>query len=675
MKHYRKLFASLLVTFATGVTLAQVPAPINPAPATSVALPLPSTATTVVADAKTSPGGQAHALNTEDLSSFFDGLVPFALERGDVAGGVISVVKDGKVIFARGYGFADLKTRQAPSPQDTLFRPGSTSKLFTWTAVMQLVEQGKLNLDADINQYLDFTIPPRDGKPITLRNIMTHTPGFEDTARDLLPASTDSVNLENYLKSHLPARIYAPGTIVAYSNYGCGLAGYIVQRISGERFEDYVQKHIFDPLQMTHSSFEQPLPARLASLLSKGYKSASDGKPHAFEPVDPSPAGALSSSATDMANFMIAQLQQGRFGDTRILQQVTAELMHSQQHTAAPGLGGFDLGFYQEDSHGQRIIGHAGDTEVFHSDLHLMLDANVGVFMSFNSAGNEGGAHVIRKAVFQSFLDRYYPYKAPEEATLATAKADAAKVAGWYESSRRNESALKPLYLFGHASVAAQPDGTIVVSVWNNYAGKPLYWREVGPSTWRQVNGDAHIKFVDDADGNIAYWATDVEVPVFVFQRVSGARSMGTVSLWAGLSFAALIVALLSWGLGAWVRRHYRRPLALDVAQRRSRLLSRLGVLALFVMLAGWMGLLVVSSISDDMLLQGTMTPWLYVLYVLGVLGLLGALAVVAHSVRSWMAPRRGRWVLAGETLLALAAIYLVWLILTFGLVSFNVHY
>ena len=154
--------------------------------------------------------------------------------------------------------------------------------------------------------------------------------------------------------------------------------------------------------------------------MAKGYESASDGKPRPFEPVDPAPAGALSSSATDMAKFMIAQLQDGRFGDTQILEQATAELMHSPQHTAAPGLNGFDLGFYQENSHGQRIIGHAGDTVVFHSDLHLMLDADVGVFMSFNSAGNEGGAHVIRKAVFQAFLDRYFPYAAPKEPTVAT---------------------------------------------------------------------------------------------------------------------------------------------------------------------------------------------------------------------------------------------------------------
>lgn len=673
MNRYAKLAAALALTVAAGMTMAQVPpAPSSPAPAGSSMLPSPPAA--VVADPAQVDTGD-HPLSAEDLSVFFDGLVPFALKSGDVAGGVISVVKDGKLLFARGYGYADLETRQVPSPDTTLFRPGSTSKLFTWTAVMQQVEQGKLDLDKDINDYLDFKIPPRDGKPITLRNLMTHTGGFEDTARGLLPKSTDDVNLEQYLKTHIPARIYPPGGIVAYSNYGCGLAGYIVQRVSGEPFADYIKHHIFDPLGMAHSSFAQPLPANLAPLLAKGYESASDGKPRPFEPVDPAPAGALSSSATDMAKFMIAQLQDGRFGDTRILQQATAELMHSPQHTAAPGLNGFDLGFYQENSHGQRIIGHAGDTMVFHSDLHLMLDAHVGVFMSFNSAGSGGGAHVIRKAVFQSFLDRYFPYTAPNEPTVASAKADAARVAGWYESSRRNDSALRALYLLGQTSVVAQPDDTIVVSVWNDYAGKPLHWREVGPLTYREVNGDAHLKFVTDDKGNIAYWGTDVEAPVFVFQRVSAARSMGTVSLWAGLSLLVLIVALLSWGIGGWVRRHYRRPLALDVAQRRSRLLSRLGVLALFVDLAGWVALLVGSSADEDLLLQGTITPWFYVLYVLGVIGLLGAAAVVVHAVRSWMIPRRGRWVLAGETLLALAAIYLGWLIIAFGMISFNVRY
>ena len=134
-------------------------------------------------------------------------------------------------------------------------------------------------------------------------------------------------------------------------------------------------------------------------------------------------------------------------------------------------------------------------------------------------------------------------------------------------------------------------------------------------------------------------------------------------------------MALLTWFIGGWVRRHYRRPLVLADAQRRSRLLSRLGALALFVDMAGWLGLLAALSVSEDIVLQGRATQWLYLLYVLGLFGVLGAVAVVAHAVRSWLPPRRSRWVLAGETILAFAAIYLVWFIVAFGLISFSARY
>jgi CubicO group peptidase (beta-lactamase class C family) len=674
MNRYEKSLAAFAITCAAGFAMAQVPPVANPASASSAALP-PSPAPTGAVQAAATLPGTPHEMTADDLSTFLDGMVPYMIQRGDIAGGVISVVKDGKLLFARGYGYADLKARTPVSPENTLFRPGSTSKLFTWTAVMQQVEQGKLDLDHDVNEYLDFKIPPRDGKPVTLRQLMTHTAGFEDTARGLLPRKAEDVNLERYLKTHIPARIFPPGEIVAYSNYGCGLAGYIVQRVSGEGFDDYVQKHIFEPLGMHHSSFAMPLPPTLAPLMAKGYKSASDGKPQPFELVDPAPAGALSSSATDMANFMIAQLQGGRFGDSRILQQATADLMHSPQHTAAPGLAGFDLGFYQEDRNGQRIIGHGGDTVVFHSDLHLLLDANVGIFMSFNSAGDAGSAHVVRKAIFQAFLDRYFPKEAPTPATVSTAKADAARVAGWYQASRRNESALRMLYLLGQVNVAAKPDGTLTVSMLNDYAGKPLQWHEAGPLHYSEVNGKSQLAFVTDAQGGIRYWASDAEVPVFVFERVSAAKSMGTVGPLMGLSIVVVLATLLTWFVGWRVRRHYGRTLALSDQQRRTRLLSRLGVVAMAVVVIGWLSFLAIMSADESLLLDGSGAPWLYLLYVLGVLGLLGALAVVLHAVRAWMTPRRSRWVLAGETLLALAAIYLAWFIVAFGLVSFSVRF
>lgn len=668
MNRYTRIVAALVVTFAVGLASAQVTQPLTPAPATAAPSPVPASAP----DTDTPP-----ALTEQDLSTFFDGLLPFALQRGDVAGAVISVVKDGKVVFAKGYGYADLKTLARPSPETTLFRPGSTSKLFAWTAVMQLVEQGKLDLDRDVNGYLDFTLPPLDGKPITLRDLMTHTPGFEEIAKGLITGiGSKQTTLGDYLKSHVPARIFPPGEIVAYSNYGCGIAGYIVERVSGQRFEDYVRQHIFVPLDMQHSSNDQPVQGALAPLMASSYMTASAGEAQPFEVVNPVPAGGMSSTATDMSHFMIALLEGGSYNGSRILAPATVALMHTPQRTAAPGLNGFDLGFYQEDGHGQRIVGHAGDLDYFHTDLHLMLDAHVGFFISMNSAGNEGGAGVIRAAMFRAFLDRYFPDSTPAPPIAATAKADAARVAGWYSSSRRNESAMRPLYLLTQISIAALPDDTIAVSALTSDAGVPLHWREVGPLSYREVNGNRKLAFVTDAQGAIRYWATDAEPPVFVFQPATGFRSLGSVRWLASLSLLVALVTLVLWPIGWGVRRHYLRRLELTIAQRRTRSLSRLGALTLFVAVFGWLLLLVVLTATNAVpLVQGTITPWLYVLYVLGVLGLIGAVAVVVHAVRAWITPRRGRWVLLGETLLALAAIYLAWFIVVFGLVSFSARY
>ncbi|KZV14882.1 penicillin-binding protein [Dorcoceras hygrometricum] len=605
--------------------------------------------------------------------------MPYALRRNDIAGGVVAVVKDGQLLFARGYGYADLAARTPVSANGTLFRPGSTSKLFTWTAVMQLVEQGKLELDRDVNAYLDFRIPPYQGKPVTLRELMTHTPGFEDVTRDLMPATPEQLDLGHYLKTHLPVRIFPPGELVAYSNYGCGLAGYIVQRVSGQPYAQYVEQHILKPLGMDHSSFGQPLPPALAPLMSKGYLRASDGKPQPFELVDPAPAGALSTTATDMAKFMIAQLQDGRYGDAEILKPATVQLMHSPQYAPAPGMPGFDLGFYQEDRNGLRIIGHAGDTVVFHSDLHLLLDKGVGLFLSFNSAGNPdaGGTLSLRRSIFHAFLDRYFPSPLPVRVpTPASAKVDAAKVTGWYQSTRRNDSAMKLFNLLSQFQVAAAPDGTLTVSpMLVDTAGQPLHWREVAPLQYREVNGRDRLRFVADADGRIHYWTTTYIPAVMLFQRVPATHGKGTVLPLAGLSLLVVLLALAGWGLGRWLRRHYRATLELPPGMRRTRLYSRLGALLLLLDLLGWFVLLGSVGTHLSLLLQGGAAPWMTLLYVLGVVALLGVLAIVLHAANSWRPGGRSLRVRLGETLLALAALYLGWFILVFGLVSFNTHF
>ncbi len=219
-------------------------------------------------------------LTATDAEAWLDGYMPYALKRGGVAGAVVVVVKDGQVLVEKGYGVSDTKTGAPVDPKKTLFRPGSVSKLFTWTAVMQQVEAGKIDLDADVNKYLDFKIPPRDGKPVTMRNIMTHTTGFEETSKGLIVLEPKNLpTLEHELKKWVPTRVFAPGTTPAYSNYGAALAGYIVQRVSGEDFDAYVENHIFKPLGMANATFRQPLPASLAPQMSKGYNSADGCRP------------------------------------------------------------------------------------------------------------------------------------------------------------------------------------------------------------------------------------------------------------------------------------------------------------------------------------------------------------------------------------------------------------
>jgi len=239
-------------------------------------------------------------MTTADVSAFLDGIMPQQLAREDIGGAVVLVVKDGKILFAKGYGYADIDKKTPVTPDGTLFRIASISKLFTWTAVMQLVEQGKLDLDRDVNDYLDFKIPPTYAKPITLRNIMTHTAGFAETFKDKAPPSPSELKpLGDYLKTHVPKRIFPPGVTPAYSNYGASLAGYIVQRVSGQPFDDYIEQHIMLPLGMQHTTFRQPLPETLKPMMSSGYTVAS-APAEPFQLAQDAPAGSASITAMDI---------------------------------------------------------------------------------------------------------------------------------------------------------------------------------------------------------------------------------------------------------------------------------------------------------------------------------------------------------------------------------------
>ncbi|HKU67374.1 MAG TPA: serine hydrolase domain-containing protein [Candidatus Baltobacteraceae bacterium] len=618
------------------------------------------------------PRHAAAALRAADLQPFFDGLVPYAIRRADIAGAGVVVVQDGKIVFTKGYGYADVAKRTPVIPDRTLFRPGSVSKLFTWTAVMQLVQAGKINLDADVNTYLDFKIPPKYGKPITVRNLMTHTGGFEEVIRDLFVDKPSRLYpLDAYLKEHVPDRIFPPGTVIAYSNYGAALAGYIVQRVSGQPFDRYVAEHIFKPLGMTHSTFEQPLPANLVPLMADGYTAASAQKPTPFELVEAAPAGAATASVTDMAHFMIAYLNGGSYDGRSMLKPATIAQMFTLQVAPAPGMNGYDLGFYQENRNGRTIVGHGGDTGVFHSDLHLLPKAHVGIFMSFNSAGKNGAVEDVRTQIFRAFLDRYFPYTPSTEHDVAHPERDAARVAGWYQSSRREERALRFVYALDQVGVSARDDGTLEVSMLTDPAGNPLRWREVGPLYYREVGGQAHLKFNADASGRVVSWTSDDFIPVFIFQRVDGLTSLGALKPML-LCFVAILIISLLIRLGGWIaRRRLGLRLELTSAEKWIHLAARLGAILFLATLAGW----VVLLSDQNALLQSSFVTKIVVLYVAGVLAIIGGIAMIAETGLRVAHGPGGWFVRTGEVIVALAALYGIWFFLAFGLTNFVTNF
>ncbi|HKV27871.1 MAG TPA: serine hydrolase domain-containing protein, partial [Candidatus Acidoferrales bacterium] len=565
------------------------------------------------------PSLPAAQLTQADLTAFFDGLVPLQIERDDIAGAVVAVVRDGNVIFAKGYGYADLEKKKPVSAEDTLFRCGSISKLFTWTAVMQLVEQGKINLDGDINQYLDFKVPEPFGKPITMRNLMTHTPGFEETIRDLITVDPkDMPSLHDYLVNHAPHEIFPPGTTGAYSNYGATLAGYIVQRVSGQPFDQYVEQHIFGPLGMTHATFRQPLPKDLQPLMSEGYQLASGGAKK-FEIVTPFPAGSVAISAMDITHFMTAHLQDGTFNGAQILKPETVKLMHTRQYAPDPRVNAMCLGFYEETRNGHRIIGHGGDTEYFHSDLHLILDAHTGLFVSYNSLGR--GDVAPRGPLFEKFLDRYFPYTPPATKPLATAAADARAVSGPYIASRRSETNLFKLFsIVNEAIVSPGKDGSLIIAGSKGINGQPIEWREVEPQVW-QDSADAQnrIVFGQNFAGNrqIA-----LNFPAEVLQQVSWYESKNFIQLSVICVLVIFALTLILWPVAALARRHYGRPLGTSVQERRTRCWARTACALDLAFWSLFLGTVVYGAGHLGVLAQ-SLNPWLRFVQVIGWLGII----------------------------------------------------
>jgi CubicO group peptidase (beta-lactamase class C family) len=611
-------------------------------------------------------------LTRPDVEAWLDGYVPWAIARDDIAGAVVVVVKDGEVLFQRGYGLADVARRIPVDADRTLFRTGSVGKLFTWTAVMQLVEQGQLDLDRDINDYLDFRIPGRDDGPITLRQLMTHTPGFEEVLKNLVTDDAASLlSLETYVKTWTPRRIYPAGQVPAYSNYGVALAGYIVERVAGEPLDAYLERRVFAPLGMRGTTTRQPLPARLESRMSKGYGLGS-GKPGSYDLVGPSPAGSAAASGADMGRFMIAWLQGGQLGAARILRTETVARTLATPLPVIPPLNSMQLGFFTQNPAGRRIVGHDGDLQQFHTTLNLFPDDGVGLYFAINSNGLGDAAIAVPAALINAFADRYFPV-APDTRNVDpdAARAHAKQMSGTYASSRQAQSTFLSLFSFlSQEKVRTDAAGQLIVPGLVDAGGEPMRWREVTPYVWQQVGGPERLA-ARLVGNDVEMFSVDSVSPFLVLQPVPWWRTASVLGPLVVVALGVFLITVIARPLGAVVRRRYR--IAAPVATKESRL-AWFAALALLLVALGWMTL--VSQVSIDLATFGPrLDPWISLFRITT-----GIVCVGALTVTGWHAGRQcaseGSWtVKLGSALQVISCAAVLWLAVACRLIGYSADY
>ncbi|WP_379196291.1 serine hydrolase domain-containing protein [Paenibacillus sp. GCM10012306] len=597
----------------------------------------------------------ANLEDTAGLTRFVDGIMEEDMNRLHIPGAVISIVKDGQIILAKGYGSSNLEKAAPVDPKTSMFRIASTTKLFTWTAVMQLVEEGKIDLDTDVNTYLkSFKVPNTYPEPITMRHLMTHTAGFEEggvgyqitTDPAKLPSS-----ISETLDKHRLARVRPPGEISSYSNYGTALAGLIVQEVSGMSYDDYIKKNIFDPLDMKYATVQEPLPEAFKPYAVVGYNSENGS----FTPGTPTfeagfrPAGSGTVSAVDMAHFMIAHLQNGRYGDKQILKADTAGLMHATAFQFDKRMPGVTLGFAEKKVNGLTLITHGGSDPMFNTELYLVPAKNLGIFLSYNGGSGSESA----EGLLQAFFNKYYPARLHETPVDPSITAESIqKYAGSYEFTRRNFSDIDKFFNFLVQFNVSVSDNKLSLGSGSEQA----IYAPIGENLFQQVGGTEQIAFRTDDSGMVTHMLLGA-IPDMPLERTP---LMDQTKFWftlLGVSAFIFITAILGFIFG---RRKIKMMSAPEKwAFRLSAATSGWGLLSfvtIFLVVMSMDLMTKLSGISTALYLSLAM-PILFVGLTLALL--VGT--VMAWKNKYWTALRRVHYTLVAFSAVTLVVFFYHW--------------
>lgn len=627
--------------------------------------PIPATA----APTPTPPAPPAATeLTAEDADAWLDGVVPSLLGQGSVPGATVSIVKDDKLLTARGYGSANTWTDRAEDaepvdPNRHLFRIGSVTKLTTAVAAMQLVEAGKLDLDGNVADQVDVPLDLPKG-PITPRHLMTHTAGFEEYLSESFMVSDPATfpGLREVLTDQ-PDQITEPGTVSAYSNYGVALLGRIVEQQSGLPFDEYVRRNIFEPLGMNRSTTAQPLPPEFAADMAAGFDDPnSDNAAQPFELIGPAPAGSQSSTSVDMARFANFVLGHGpRILAPESLAQMTRPALdpaRAPQHDGA--LNTVGLQFWLSDINGTPALGHGGDTGLFHSQLTVFPERNLGIFVSQNGMGTQ--KMDLRPQLIEQFANRYVapPGKAPDSIEGSVEAAES--LAGAYTMSRQQRSGpIKLMNPMGQVTLVNHDDGTLQLK------GQPSRYRQVSPGRWQLAAGPAYL-------GNTEFSTDGRTIVLAPGHELVRARTLEQLPVFGALLIGSVLVGLVgSIAVAAGLVRG-RRARRGDTSPPKDGALTAVSRLAMVGTGVGMLGTIAAVAVFATLALD--MQPADGAYRVAQVFGLVTAVAGLGAAIRAGRAIGAGaRGPAVGAIVMFLASLVFCGLCLYFNLGLVQVRY
>lgn len=562
------------------------PVPAEDAPEAPLDLPLsgefPSTA-----DLPTTNNESSEA---DQLAAYLDGVLGSLQREHGLAAITVSVVKDDALLLARAIGSSDIASGRMAEAEASLFRIGSVSKTFTWTAVMMLVERGQLDLDADLNSYLkQVKIDEAFGQPVTMRQLMHHRAGFEDSLRLFAVADNDTRSLAELLAEHQPERIYPPGLRTSYSNWGAALAAQVVEDVAGEAYGSFVQREILDPLSMRSTTWTPPsqLDAALRERLATGYRKQRGalGVQGYMQIGAYWPAGGIASSATDMARWMRFHLNGGELDGVRLLRRETHAQMWTRGFDDRPAAADLAHGFQDRHYRGLRLLGHGGGTAAFLTNMVLVPELRLGLFISQSSNFTRAPISHLPELVIDHLRGSAFEPALSQAAGEADADA-VEEFAGTYLQNRRVFSSFAAI--LGTSSTATVTQVSAVVLVLTQGSDSKQYRRvSAEPDVFEAADG-GRIAFLR-ADGRVVAMADSAGV--HTLEKVDALRSPNTLFI----VFAAALLLSLSSLLGFWWRlgRRYPHGFASSTAAFIG-FVSALSVLAFTVLAA-----LMVQQLSD----------------------------------------------------------------------------